>query len=108
MTSRYDYFLCLNLLKTKILVVMPPAGKERVIIHGTFIDKNCIRIVTSAKNLGVILDDELSYEAQITAVGFGTIRKLSKIKYFLPYENVGKCMCVFKNGLFQFTILWNK
>ena len=95
-----DHFLCLNPAKTKILVIMPPSLKENVFVHGTFIDNNCVRFVTSAKNLGVILDDELSFQAQITAVVkscFNTIRKLSKIKSFLTYEHMRTLIsaCVF-------------
>ena len=43
----------------------------------------CIRFVNSAKNLGVILDNELSFECQINKVAKGcyaTIKKLSQIK----------------------------
>ena len=60
-------------------------------INGTFSDNNCVRFVTSAKNLGVILDNELSFKAPITNIVkacFCTIRKLSKIKSFLPYEHL--------------------
>ena len=47
---------------------MPPALRESIIIKGTFIGNDCIRFVTSAKNLGVILGDVLSFEQQITKV----------------------------------------
>ena len=96
----YDFFLCLNRSKTKIIVVAPPAVKESIVMKGTFIGNDCIRFVTSAKNLGVILDDELSFEAQITSVVkacFSTIRKLSKIKSFLSYEHLRTLIsaCIF-------------
>ena len=37
-------------------------------ISGTFIDGNCVRFVTSAKNLVIVIDEELSFEQQVTTV----------------------------------------
>ena len=95
-----DHFLCLNKQKTKILVIAPPFVKKSIHLHGTFIDNNCVRFVTSAKNLGVFLDEELTFENQITSVVkscFVTIRKLFKIKAFLTYEHLKLLVsaCVF-------------
>ena len=86
-----EYFLCLNQGKTKILVIAPPSVQPEIIIHGVFIQNVCIRFVKSAKNLGVILDDELSFECQINKVVKGcyaTIKKLSQIKGFLTHEEL--------------------
>jgi hypothetical protein len=85
------FFLRLNAGKTKILVILPPSLRNTVLIQGTFIDGKCIRFVHSAKNLGVILDDELSFKEQITKVVkscFLSIRKLCKIKAFLTFEQL--------------------
>ena len=84
-------FLKLNAGKTKILIVAPPAVANTIIISGVFVNGDCIRFVHSAKNLGVILDDELQFSKQITKVVqscFLTIRELSKIKPFLSYEHL--------------------
>ena len=62
------YFLCLNPSKTKILIVMPPSSNNTVTMKGTFINKNCVRFVSSAENLGIILDAELSFEPQIRKI----------------------------------------
>ena len=86
-----EYFLCLNQGKTKILVIAPPSIQLEVMIHGVFIQNVCIRFVKSAKNLGVILDDELSFECQINKVVKGcyaTIKKLSQVKGFLTHEEL--------------------
>ena len=86
-----DFFLCLNPTKTKILVIKSPSLSNRIIINGTFIDNDCIRFVTSAKNLGIILDEIMSFEQQILQVTkscFCMIKKLSKIKSFLSYEHL--------------------
>ena len=95
-----EFFLCLNPNKTKILVIMPPSLKDTMVIKGTFINDRCVRFVQSAKNLGVVLDNELSFKDQVVGVVkscFNVIRKLSKIKAFLSYEQLHTvvCACVF-------------
>ena len=80
------HFLKLNSSKTKILVIAPPSVKNDIIINGTFIDNKCIRFVDCAKNLGVLLDSELSFNDQINKVVsscYRTIRLLYRIKAFL-------------------------
>ena len=86
-----EYFLCLNQVKTKILVIAPPPIQPEIIIRGVFIQGICIRFVKSAKNLGVVLDNELSFECQINKVAKGcyaTIKKLSQIKGYLSEEEL--------------------
>ena len=76
-----EYFLCLNISKTKLLA-MPPTLKDSIVVKGAFIDNNCVRFFSNAKKLGIVLDDELSFETQVTQVVkscFNIIRKLSKI-----------------------------
>ena len=88
-----EYFLCLNQGKTKILVIAPPSIQPEIIIHGVFIQNVCIRFVKSAKNLGVMLDNELSFECQINKVVKGcyaTIKQLSQIKGFLTSEQLNQ------------------
>ena len=55
-----DNFLQLNDDKTKIIVIAPPSIQKEIVIRGTFVNNNCIRFADHAKNLGVILDNELS------------------------------------------------
>ena len=96
-----DFFLCLNPIKTKLLVIIiPPSLRETIVIQGTFIDNNCITFVNSAKNLGVILDNDSSFEKQINSgvkSCFNTIRNLSKTKAFLTYDQLhtAVCTCIF-------------
>ena len=95
-----EYFLCLNASKTKILIVTPPFLKDKIIIQGTFINERCVRFVNSAKNLGVTIDNDLSFKYQVTNVVkscFIVIRKLSKIKSYLSYEQLRTVVyaCVF-------------
>jgi hypothetical protein len=86
-----EYFLCLNSSKTKILVVAPLSVKRDIHINGTFIDGKCIRFVDSAKNLGIVLDTELSFSVQIRKLVsscFLTIRNISRIKKFLNEDQL--------------------
>ena len=86
-----EFFLCLNQGKTKILVLAPPSVQSEIIINGVFLENVCIRFVTSAKNLGVILDNVLSFEQQINRVVKGcymTIKKLTQIKGFLSQQEL--------------------
>ena len=63
-----EFFLKLNPTKTKILVIAPPSIQPEIIIRGVFLEKECIRFVQSAKNLGVVLDNELSFTDHINNV----------------------------------------
>ena len=86
-----SYFLKLNASKTQIMIVLPPALRQTIKVKGTFINGVCIRFVNHAKNLGVLLDDELSFKEQVSKLVsscFMVIRKLSKIKDFLSYEQL--------------------
>jgi hypothetical protein len=86
-----EYFLKLNPSKTKILVIAPPSVQSEIIIRGVFLDKGCIRFVKSAKNLGVVLDEELSFKEHINNVvksSFIFIKKLSQIKGYLTEDQL--------------------
>ena len=90
------FFLMFNPSKTKILLVMPQTLRNVVVIQGTFINNNCVRFVKNAKNLGIILDNDLSFEYQIQKVVkscFLVIRKLLKIKDYLTYEQLCMVIC---------------
>ena len=93
-----SYFLRLNASKTKILVIAPPSLRHSIKIQGTFINGTCVRFDSSAKNLGVMIDDELSFKEHIGKVVtscFVAIRKLSKIKDFLTFEQLRTAVSAF-------------
>ena len=86
-----EYFLKLNESKTKLLIMAPPSIQLEIVIRGIFIGKDCIRFVDSAKNLGIILDNVLSFESQINKVVkvcFATLKKLHQVKGFLSKEHL--------------------
>ena len=95
-----EYFLCLNASKTKILVIAPPSIQPEIVIRGVFINNVCIRFVDSAKNLGVILDNVLSFKTQVHKVitsCYRTIKDISSIKGFLSENHLKQlvCSCIF-------------
>ena len=86
-----SFFLRLNATKTKILVIAPESLNNSIVLKGTFIGETCIRFVESAKNLGVILDNELTFKEHVEKLAKAClmiIRKLSKIRDFLTYEQL--------------------
>ena len=93
------FYVSIRQNQTKILVIAPKLSSS-IIMKGTIVNNNCIRFVNTAKNLGVILDDSLSFEQQISRVVKScicTIRKIAKIKSFLSYEQLRTLVstCVF-------------
>ena len=86
-----------------ILGVEPPPHLDSKVgenLQTLTINGSCIRFVSSAKNLGFILDEELSFRKQVLKVVkscFFTIRNLSRIKPFLTVHQVqiGICAGVF-------------
>ena len=82
--------------KRKLLVIAPPSIRSTIKIRGTFINGSCIRFDQWAKNLGVIIDDELTFKRHVDKIVKScnmTIRKLSKIKDFLTYEQLRTAVC---------------
>ena len=58
----------------------------------------CIRFVDSAKNVGVLLDSELSFGKQVTKVVkycFRIIRKLSSISFYLSQDDLNTLVCAY-------------
>ena len=94
------FFLRLNAQKTKIIIIMPPSLRKEIKIRGTFINDNCVRFVDSARNLGIVLDEELSFKDQINKLVkscFFTIRNLARISHFLSIDQLKLvvCACIF-------------
>ena len=91
-----DSFLCINKSKTKIMVMATPAMRKNIDIEGTFVNNECIRFVDSAKNLGVLLDNELAFNKQINRIVkncYYTIGKISRIKRLLTHEQLCTLVC---------------
>ena len=91
-----EFFLCLNATKTKILVICSPSIRDTIVLGGTLIDNVCIRFAKQAKNLGVIIDEVLSFEPQVQSVvksSIAMIKKIAEIKSFLSVEELVTVVC---------------
>ena len=84
------FYLKLNKGKTNIIVFYPPHMESNINkINGVFIGVKCIRFPNNVKNLGVLLDNKLSFKTQVIQCVqscFMTIRKISSVKSFLGHE----------------------
>jgi len=91
-----EYFLKINSTKTLIMIVAPPSTQERIHIKGTFVGNHCIRFVTEAKNLGVILDSIMCFNSQVRKVikgCYASLRKLARIKRYLSRDELLLLTC---------------
>ena len=61
-----------------------------------FLEGTCIRFVDTAKNLGVILDEVLSFETQVNSViksSFANLKKLHQIKGYMSEDQRKQLAC---------------
>ena len=89
------YFLQMNAPKTKIIVFGPPNVLSKIIIHGTFLEDVCVRFVSTAKSLGVFMDNNLTFKDHIGSIKkkcLTTIRNLVKIRHLLTTEQLKSIM----------------
>ena len=73
--------------KLEIIVCAKPDILAELKIHGSFITPStCVRFVSTAKNLGILLDSQLIMTPQINKLKkscFNTMRKIACMKKFL-------------------------
>ena len=84
------FFVKLNESKTNIIVFAPKRIEKDININGLFIDSECIRFSKVVENLGVLLDNKLTFKQQITKCTqscYMSIRKISSVKSFLDYNH---------------------
>ena len=99
------FFLKLNAAKSQLIVFSTDNLKKNISLNGilknflkitdnlkknislnTFINSSCIKFCNTVKNLGVLLDQKLTFEPQINKCVssiYCTIKLLSQIKHFL-------------------------
>ena len=85
------FHLKLNKDKTNMIVFYPPHMQGTIHkINGVFLGSKCIRFPNNVKNLGVLLDNKLSFNVQVNQCVqscFMTIRKISSVKCFLSQDH---------------------
>ena len=86
-----SFYLKLNKDKTNIIVFHPPHMESTIHkINGIFLGSKCIRFPNNVKNLGVLLDNKLSFKPQVNQCVqscFMSIRKISSVKCFLGQDH---------------------
>ena len=83
-------FLQLNQDKTEVLVIGDKTKREAVVTH---LESRGLHVSSQAKNLGVIFDGNLNFEAHIrnvTKTAFYHLKNIAKVKPFLSQDDAGR------------------
>ena len=87
-----EYCLQLNPNKTEIIVFGSPAIVEEITIMGVMLtNNNCIRFSKVVKNLGVYIDNNLTFVDQVKTLkktSFKTLRNIRKLRYLFDEEQL--------------------
>jgi exonuclease III len=87
-----DYCLKLNPTKTQIMVLSHPKILNSIMIRGAQLtDKVCIRFVSTAKSLGIYMDEQLTMQPQVMALKrdcFRLIRNIRKMSFILSKDQL--------------------
>ncbi len=91
------YFLLLNSDKTEILLVGPKDSTQNLLDYNLQLD-GCTVTSSTVKNLGVILDSNLSFEnhiSNVTKTAFFHLRNISKLRNMLSVSDAEKLVHAF-------------
>ena len=86
-----QHYLQLNAGKTELIVFGSQSVLSKLKIKGVFLNSQCIRMVSTVKNLGFRMDSSLILRAQITALKsscFHKLRNIAKMKYYLSPQQM--------------------
>ncbi len=90
-------FLLLNSDKTKILLIGPKNNTQNLLDHNLQLD-GCTVPSSTVKNLGVILDSNLSFEnhiSHVTKTAFFHLRNMAKLRNMLSVSDAEKLVHAF-------------
>uniref|UniRef100_A0A8C1LG15 Reverse transcriptase domain-containing protein n=1 Tax=Cyprinus carpio TaxID=7962 RepID=A0A8C1LG15_CYPCA len=97
LTECVKNFLLLNLDKTEILLIGPKNITQNLIDYNLQLDR-CTVTSSTVKNLGVILDSNLSFEnhiSHVTKTAFFHLRNIAKLRNMLPVPDAEKLVHAF-------------
>ena len=80
------HFMKINPDKTELLLLRPSSLNSEVIINGVFFGDQCIRFSKKVKNVGVILDQNLTMDQHVNAIVshcYKTLKDIGRIKKYL-------------------------
>ncbi len=90
-------FLLLNSDNTEILLIGPKNSTQNLLDYNLFLD-GCPVTSSTVKNLGVILDSNLSFEkhiSNVTKTAFFHLRNIAKLRNMLPVSDAEKLVHAF-------------
>ncbi len=91
-----NHFLLLNSDKTDILLIGPKNSTQNLLDHKLKLD-GCTVTSSTVKNLGVILDSNLSFEnhiSHVTKTAFFHLRNIAKLRNMLSVSDAEKLVHV--------------
>ena len=86
-----EHFMKINPGKTDMMLLRLPSLNNEVVINGISFDDQCIRFSDSVKNVGVVLDKNLSFNQHINGVVshcYKILRDISRIKKCLKKAHI--------------------
>ncbi len=92
-----NHFLLLNSDKTEILLIGPKNSTQNLVDYNLHLDGYTVTSST-VKNLGVILDSNLSFEnhiSNVTKTAFFHLRNIAKLRNMLPVSDAEKLVHAF-------------
>ncbi|XP_034541124.1 uncharacterized protein LOC117814108, partial [Notolabrus celidotus] len=93
-----SFFLLLNSGKTEVIVIGPKHLRETFSNNISTLDGISLASSTSARNLGVLFDQDLSFNSQIQQISrsaYFHLRNISKIRHFLSQSDAEKLVHAF-------------
>ncbi|XP_053337506.1 uncharacterized protein LOC128509700 [Clarias gariepinus] len=91
-------FLLLNPDKTEVLVIGPHTARSKILDHTVTLDGLSVPSSATVKDLGVIIDSSLSFEAHvdnITRIAFFHLRNIARIRNLLSLNDAEKLVHAF-------------
>jgi hypothetical protein len=84
------HFMKINPDKTELLLLRPPSLNKEVIINGVFFGEQCIRFSEHVKNVGVVLDKNLTMDKHVNGLVhcYKTLRDIGRIKKYLQKHEI--------------------
>ncbi len=97
-------FLLLNSDKTAILLIGPKNSTHNLLDYNLQLD-GCNVTSSTVKNLGVILDSNLSFEnhiSNVTKTAFFHLRNIAKLRNMLSVSDAEKLVCAFMTSRLEY------
>ncbi len=97
-------FLLLNSDKTEILLIGPKKSTQNLLDYNLHLD-GCPVTSSTVKNLGVILDSNLSFEnhiSNVTKTAFFHLRNIVKLRNMLPVSDAEKLVHAFMTSILDY------